>query len=50
VAFHEIDSAGGAPHRRTTGRRTRGSWIGGVRTATCTFGRPGEKLTAFVQP
>jgi len=29
---------------------TRGSWIGGVRTATCTFGRPGEKLTALVQP
>lgn len=29
---------------------TRGSWLGGVRTATCTFGRPGEKLTAFVQP
>jgi hypothetical protein len=29
---------------------TRESWIGGVRAATCTFGRPGEKLTAFVQP
>ncbi|HEY3465695.1 MAG TPA: DUF4190 domain-containing protein [Amycolatopsis sp.] len=29
---------------------TRGSWIGGVRTAACTFGQPGAKLTAFVQP
>ncbi|MEU8635909.1 septum formation family protein [Amycolatopsis sp. NPDC048633] len=29
---------------------TEGSWIGGVRTAACTFGRPGGKLTAFIRP
>lgn len=29
---------------------TRGSWTGGVRTAACTFGKPGEKLTTSVHP
>jgi hypothetical protein len=29
---------------------TRGSWVGGVRTATCTFGQLSGKLTAVVQP
>ncbi|WP_410622114.1 septum formation family protein [Amycolatopsis sp. cmx-8-4] len=29
---------------------SQGSWVGGIRTATCTFGQIGGKLTAFVQP